>query len=124
MTIRLEFVVVTFILLLFLCPVFSQAPNVSGTDCVPPTMIGPHYGPQSRYTLKDGAAAIVSIRIDKKGRVLDPQLLRSSGNKDYDRDALNSVRGWQFKPSTCKGKPIEVRFEITMKWDPPQSSEH
>jgi TonB family protein len=81
--------------------------------------MGSQEGPQGHYTLKDGAAAVVSILIDKKGRVSDPQLLQPSGNKDYDRNAVDAIRKWQFKPCTCKGKPIAVRLEITMSLSSP-----
>ncbi|MFZ0864509.1 MAG: energy transducer TonB [Candidatus Sulfotelmatobacter sp.] len=112
---RFGFMPATVLIALALLSAVCADARASSKDCLPPEPIGHHSAPLAKHPFTSGAAAMIAIDVDEKGRVLNPQLERSSGDKDYDGEALNTVRSWQFKPSTCAGKPIRVRLEITMQ---------
>ena len=103
---------------------WGQTANGADKSCVPPRVLGNPHGPQGDYSLKEGATALVSIEIDKKGHASDPTLVQSSGDKKYDHDAMNIVREWQYAPSVCKGKPVEVRLEVTVQYTPARQPSH
>ncbi len=114
-------------LLMFLFSMFAAwGPAATGADknCVPPKSLGHHQGPQGTYSLKEGAIAIISIRVTKKGQASDPKLVQSSGDRDYDRDAVSEARHWQFEPFNCNGKPSDFQLEVTMRYDPTASVSH
>jgi TonB family protein len=114
-------------LLMFLFSMFAAGgPAATGADknCVPPKSLGHQQGPQGTYSLKEGAIAIISVRITKKGQASDPKLVQSSGDRNYDRDAVDEARRWQFEPFTCKDKPSDFQLEVTMRYDPTPQVSH
>jgi TonB family protein len=61
----------------------------------------------------------LSIRINTSGRVETANILKSSGRRDFDRAALETIkRSWRYRPATQWGKPVsssevvEIRFRL------------
>ena len=57
---------------------------------------------------------VAEFTVGKDGAPAQVQIVRSSGNPELDRLALDTARKWRFKPATRDGQPIEsvVRLHI------------
>jgi TonB family protein len=89
--------------------VHSQTADGS-KKCAPPRAT---YNPAPTY-FYDRGVAVVSILVNEKGLVQDPQLVQSSGSKGYDKNAMSTVRKWRFAPPLCDGKPRPVRIDVEL----------
>jgi TonB family protein len=58
-----------------------------------------------------GAKVKVSFIVGADGRVHSPIILQSSGILG-DRNVLQTVRNWRYRPATCNGVPIETEGRI------------
>jgi len=58
-----------------------------------------------------GSKVKVSFIVGADGRVHSPIILQSSGVLG-DRNVLQTVRGWRYRPATCNGVPIETEGRI------------
>ncbi len=58
-----------------------------------------------------GAKVKVSFIVGADGRVHSPIILQSSGVLG-DRNILQTVRNWRYRPATCNGVPIETEGRI------------
>lgn len=62
---------------------------------------------------------MLKLRVGIDGKVIEAQVLKSSGYDKLDEAALQHSKGWKLIPATRNGKPIEswvrvpVAFEIT-----------
>ena len=52
--------------------------------------------------------------IDEHGRVTEEKVVKSSGDQNLDRSAVNAVKTWTFLPATLKGKPVTVSYMVTV----------
>ncbi len=59
--------------------------------------------------------AVVECIIDQSGHVRDARVL-SSSNAIFEQPALDAVRQWQFAPGTLNGAPVDVQFDLTVKF--------
>jgi len=50
--------------------------------------------------------------VDKEGKTREVQLVSSSGNPNFDRDAIDTVKHWTFKPAQKNGVPVAVRMLV------------
>lgn len=77
----------------------------------------PKYPFASMRTGEQGAA-VVRVRVDELGRVVDVKIGRSSGFSRLDRAALDAVRKWKFTPAARGSAPegtwgeTELRFTL------------
>ncbi len=61
---------------------------------------------------------VVSLLIDKRGRVETVKVLESDPAGVFDKSAVRSVKKWLFEPARYKGKPVDtwatqtIRFEL------------
>jgi TonB family protein len=92
---------------------FSDVPHVSARarceDSQPPealTTPDPLMVPAAR-----GAKVKVSFIIGADGRVHSPLILQSAGTLG-DRNVLQTVRAWRYRPATCNGVPTEAEGKI------------
>jgi TonB family protein len=53
----------------------------------------------------------VSVIVGTDGRVHSPLILESGGLIG-DRNVLQTVRGWRYRPATCNGVPTEAEGQI------------
>jgi TonB family protein len=58
-----------------------------------------------------GIKVKVSFIIGADGRVHSPLILQSVGLAG-DRNVLQTVRGWRYRPATCNGVPTEAEGKI------------
>jgi TonB family protein len=58
-----------------------------------------------------GAKVKVSFIIGADGRVHSPLILESGGPTG-DRNVLQTVRAWRYRPATCNGVPTESEGKI------------
>lgn len=72
--------------------------------------------PESARTAKIEGTAVVETVIDETGRVTQPKIKGTSGDKDLDKAAIDAVSQWTFKPATLDGKPVEVYYTLTIRF--------
>lgn len=70
----------------------------------------PEFARRARVTGK----VIVQAVIDKKGRVVDPTVLR--GHPILDQAAIDAVCCWRYRPATLRGKPVAVYFTVVVSF--------
>jgi TonB family protein len=58
-----------------------------------------------------GSRIKVSFIVGTDGRVHSPLILESAGSIG-DRNVLQTVRAWRYRPATCNGVPTETEGEI------------
>ena len=78
-------------------------------------MPNPDYSEKARQEKHEGTVLIKAV-IDSQGHIGDVRLLRPLGF-GLDKLAIDTVRTWEFKPATCKGRPIPISVivEITFR---------
>jgi TonB family protein len=92
---------------------FSDVPHVSARSRCEDTQ------PPEALTTPDplmipalaGIKVKVSFIIGADGRVHSPLILQSVGLAG-DRNVLQTVRGWRYRPATCNGVPTEAEGKI------------
>lgn len=92
---------------------FVDVPHVSARaicqDAQPPealTTPGPLF-----VATAYGRRVKVSFIIGTDGRVHSPLILESAGLSG-DRDVLQVVRSWRYRPATCNGVPTEIEGKV------------
>jgi TonB family protein len=91
----------------------GQTNPVAGLRCP-----APPYPRAAKRARAEGAVQL-SIRINASGRVEKATLLKSSGRRDFDRAALDTIkRSWRYRPATKWGQPVtssevvEIKFRL------------
>jgi len=59
---------------------------------------------------------IVTLRIDKEGKILDLKINESSGYQSFDQAALKAVSKWEFKAAEKDNKKVEVIVNLPIKF--------
>jgi protein TonB len=72
--------------------------------------------PENAKEAKIEGIVVVDTVIDTAGRVRQPKIKATSGNKDLDQAAIDAVSQWTFKPATLDGKPVEVYYTLTIRF--------
>lgn len=72
--------------------------------------------PEKAKEAKIEGVAVVETVIDTAGRVTQPKIKATSGDKDLDQAAIDAVSQWTFKPATLDGKPVEVYYTLTIRF--------
>ena len=62
-----------------------------------------------------GGVVVLQCIIDKSGRVRDVRVDRSSFAA-FEQPAIDAVQQWLFTPGTLNGQPVDVIFELTVKF--------
>ena len=76
----------------------------------------PPYPPQSRQLGEQGSV-ILKVLVDVDGRVLDSQLVQSSGYPRLDQAALAGVKSnYRFTPGTVDGKAQQMWYTLKFNW--------
>jgi TonB family protein len=92
---------------------FSDIPHVSARprceDTQPPQALTT---PNPLMVLSEAGLKVkVSFIIGADGRVRSPLILQSAGSAG-DRNVLQTVRAWRYRPATCNGVPTEAEGKI------------
>jgi TonB family protein len=66
---------------------------------------------------------IVDVEVDEKGNVVDARVVRGLP-MGLDRQALDTVRTWKFKPATQDGRAVKARTNVTVTFAQPASPDH
>lgn len=69
----------------------------------------------SHYPQKDSAVVVLDILVSEKGKPLDPKVVTSSGIKEFDSDAMSTVKKWRFTAAVCNGKSAPVHIAVEIK---------
>lgn len=72
--------------------------------------------PESAKAAKIEGISVIETVIDETGRVRQPKIKATSGDKDLDKAAIDAVSAWTFKPATLDGKPVEVYYTLTIRF--------
>lgn len=59
---------------------------------------------------------VLQVIVGKNGKPRDVNIVRSI-DKDFDRAAVNTVRGWKFEPAKCDGEPIDREMMVEIKFN-------
>lgn len=79
-------------------------PNAVFTPAASPPPSWERKGPKSAITL-------LEVTVDKKGKVHDLLVIQSGGD-DADKEAIEAVRRWRFKPARCGTDTIETKVRV------------
>ncbi len=87
----------------------------------------PFYGTTPAYPAalhKSGlkGEAVVTMRIDARGYVIEPVIERAS-EPPFGEEALAAVRSWRFIPQVQEGRAVESKASIPFAFDPPPERE-
>lgn len=65
-------------------------------------------------TLSDGTEGwvVLDFMVDPKGKPFEVAVARSTGNRDFEKAAVDSIERSIFVPGTLDGKPIESEYEF------------
>ena len=61
--------------------------------------------------------AICQFVINKDGRVVDVQVVRSTGNSSLDNEAIRLISSMpKWKPGMQRGKPVRVKYTVPVNF--------
>lgn len=112
------------LLLAFGAAAAAPAEQTPPPNAPPPPVVGVAPGcdkDASRYppyAIRAGieGETFLSFRIAVDGTTKAVTVERSSGNADLDAASVAGVRCWHYKPAMKDGKPIEVPWHASVKW--------
>ncbi len=114
MKLRARLVVAGLIAIFPFCLATAQTPDVPKKNCTSPIVKHQEEPLPSRFLRSDGLA-VLDVLINDKGRVTEANLQNSSGDDEFDGNALDAVKHWTFKPSLCDGKPSSMQIRVQVK---------
>jgi len=86
------------------------------SNIVPPTLIEKTTLPPAPQTVDARDFYLkLELLISKEGKVLHAELQNSSGNKQWDSLAVQSIMQWKYSPATSNGKPIQLKITQTAR---------
>jgi TonB family protein len=104
------------LLVVFLCSsAYSQTSEEARKNCseLPRVTYQVPVSPPPDHS--GSAKAVVNILVDEKGRPREPKVVTSSGSKEFDEDAISTVKQWRFKAAVCDGKAAPVHILVELK---------
>lgn len=96
----------------------NQVMTADAVDA-PPTALS---RPAAPYPAKARARGItgfvtLSFLVDQGGAVQDVKIVEAEPMGVFDHTAMQTIRGWQFKPGFYQGEPVSVRVKQTVRFD-------
>lgn len=95
----------------------DAAPLRAGGDVLEPRVlrrVDPVYPNALVKTRREGIVVVECV-IDRRGEVRSAQVLRSP-HPLFDKAALDAVRQWKFAPGSLNGRPVDVVFVLTVRF--------
>jgi protein TonB len=100
-------------------PLEEEGPGVveAGVDIDPPVIL---HRVEPRYTdaalkIRFQGAVVLSLLIDTDGRVADVSVLDPQPF-GLTESAVTAVQQWRFQPCTFDGRPVSVRYTLTVRF--------
>ncbi len=95
----------------------SNGPYVVGGEVTAPVRL---FAPEPRYTeiarkVRVQGRVIVEAIIDETGRVVETKVVKSLP-MGLDQAAVDAISQWRFEPGTLRGKPVPVRYNLTINF--------
>lgn len=59
---------------------------------------------------------VLRYRIDKRGRVVEAEILVRPQHSEFATESIKAVRSWRFEPHLIDGEPVEVVHELTVNF--------
>ena len=105
------------LVLSFLTIACATTPRDPSNDVVAPVILykaEPHYPDSLR---KQGITGMVRIEgiVDTTGQLRNPHVIYGS-EPALNELALAAVSNWRFKPGTLNGQPVEVIFQVDVRF--------
>ena len=72
--------------------------------------------PASALRAGETGTVLVMASIDRNGVPIDVTLDDRSGNREFDRSALQAVRQWRFQPALRDGKPVAATVRVPVEF--------
>src|SRR4029077_6618865 len=96
----------------------ASGPLVAGaggvTSPVAIQRVDPIY-PQTMLRAGMAGWVVLQCVIDKTGHIRDVSVVHSSFSA-FEQPAIDAVQKWVFTPGTLRGQPVDVIFELTVKF--------
>lgn len=96
----------------------AKAPAIGRTrdaSLIASSQILPKY-PASALRAGETGTVLVLASIDRNGVPVEVSLDDRSGNRDFDRSALQAVRQWRFQPALRDGKPVASTVRVPVEF--------
>jgi len=95
-------------------PAFAgDSSDTGGAAAVAKKRPAPRF-PQSELEQNKQGWVQLGFVVTAKGKVVDPVIEASSGNRLFENAALEAVSDWRYEPATLDGEPVEQAFTRTM----------
>ncbi|QNN69310.1 energy transducer TonB [Thermomonas carbonis] len=93
-------------------PVTSRSRDAS---LIARSQVLPKY-PASALRSGETGTVLVLANIDRNGVPIEVSLDDRSGNREFDRSALQAVRQWRFQPALRDGKPVASTVRVPVEF--------
>ncbi len=78
--------------------------------------VPPKYPEAARKRGQQGTVMLQAL-VNRQGQPVNVHVLPGRGlAPDLDRAAVEAVRQWVFEPAKAKGRPVEIRIQIPVKY--------
>jgi TonB family protein len=77
--------------------------------------VHPNFPIKAARRMQEGWVRFTYV-ITEEGKVIDPVVTDSSGERSFEKEALRAIKKWKFKPATQDGKPIQ-QCEQSVQFD-------
>jgi len=85
------------------------------------TRVEPQFSEAALREKIQGGIVILESRIDERGNVRDVRVVRGV-SAAIDRAIVDAVSCWKFHPATRRGRPVAVRYVLTVNVEPQMPS--
>ena len=100
----------------------APAPAAPPAPVVPPDLNAayrnnpaPPY-PQASRRMREEGTVVLNVLVSREGKPLAVRVARSSGFPRLDESALDSVRGWTFRPARQGEQAVESHVEVPIRF--------
>lgn len=96
----------------------AKSPAIGRTrdaSLIASSQVLPKY-PASALRAGETGTVLVLASIDRNGVPIQVSLDDRSGNRDFDRSALQAVRQWRFQPALRDGKPVAATVRVPVEF--------
>ncbi|HEY0784092.1 MAG TPA: TonB family protein, partial [Thermoanaerobaculia bacterium] len=85
------------------------------------TRVEPQFSESALREKIQGGIVILESRIDERGDVRDVRVVRGV-SKAIDKAIVDAFSRWKFHPATRRGRPVAVRYVLTVNVEPQMPS--